>query len=540
MTHISKEKPKPDEDFIVKIDKLDEDTTLITSTNEKKVNDWLEQNFAQYDPSNRQYSAYLNFSAGSNTLTQDLINTLGQNPQTSLESIQQINAIIRQQINVDDVIGMVVQSIENNINTDFRLSYKNFGEARNKSSTLKKAKALIDDFNNQVDIKKIIRDSIITPYTDGTYISVLRNNNTNWYVDYYPLGVAEISGYSVNGNPVVIVNVDELKTVLSKTMLKTKKNKALFFEDVGKEIQSSYPKEVYDAYIAKEKYAKLDVDYTGVVRVNNRSRKYGLSPIFRTLSSLIMLQNFQSADTASAKSKAKKIIHQVMREKCLGSEGNRKAIKEMTFCHGEFMKAFQNNTVVYTSAPEIEKIVYVEPKTQDIDVEKVQLYRNKVLSSLGIAFLATDKNQTAGVSQISLQQLLQCINSISEQSERMIENFYKTVLTVNNIGLEYVPSISIIDSEMLDAKLKFDLAKLLYTTFNCSRDTTLGLVGINLQDETLKRKQENEDGLGDIFEPYGTSLTKSGDDTPAGRPADPKSTDPDKQIEDKVRKDVTK
>lgn len=540
MIHISTKKIKENEDFNVVIDKVDEDITLITSKNDKKIEAWLERNFAAYDPSNRMYSADLNFSSGSNTLTQDLINTLGQNPQTDLSKIMQINAIIRQQINIDDVIGMVVQSIENNINTEFRLSYKNFGEARNKSKTLQKAKALIDDFNQQVDLRQIIRDSIITPYCEGTYVCVLRNSDTNWYVDYYPLGVAEMSGYSVNGNPVVLVNVDELKTVLSKTIIKTKKNKALFFEDVEKEIQNSYPKEVYDAYKAKEKYAKLDPAYTGVVRANSHKRKYGLSPIFRTLSSLIMLQNFQNADTASAKSKAKKIIHQVMREKCLGDRGDRVAIKDMTFAHTELMKAFGNNTVIYTSAPTVEKIVYVEPTTQDIEVEKVQLYRNKVLSSLGIAFLANDKNQTAGVAQISLQQLLQCINSISEQSERMIENFYRTLLTVNNIGLEYVPSISIIDSEMLDSALKLELSKLLYTTFNCSRDTTLGLLGINLQDETLKRIQENDNALSDVFEPYGTSYTKSGDDKDSGRPSDPDTTNPDKQIDDKARNDVTK
>ena len=235
------------------------------------------------------------------------------------------------------------------------------------------------------------------------------------------MGVAEISGYSQNGKPVVLVVTEQLKTVLQKTMIKDKKNKAIFFKDIEEEIKNSYPKEVIDAYQNKETYAKLDINYTGVIRINNRLRKYGLSPIFRALSPTLMLNNFQSADTVSAKAKAKKIIHQILRKECLGDKGDRKAFAEMAFSHNEFMKAFKQDTVVYTSSPAVEKIVYVEPKTEDISVEKINIYRNKVLSSLGIAFLANDKSQTASTANISLKQLLQCINSISKQIETMLQ-----------------------------------------------------------------------------------------------------------------------
>ena len=79
-----------------------------------------------YDPANRFYSAYLNDDSNSQTLTTSTITTLGQDAQSNLSNIQQINAIIRQYANTDDLIGMVVQSIQNNINTDIRKSYKNF------------------------------------------------------------------------------------------------------------------------------------------------------------------------------------------------------------------------------------------------------------------------------------------------------------------------------------------------------------------------------------------------------------------------------
>ena len=278
----------------------------------------------------------------------------------------------------------------------------------------------------------------------------------------------------------------------------------------------------------------MDVDYTGVIRINNRGRKYGLSPIFRSLPAVIMLKRFQAADAADAKSKEKKIIHQKLRKEVMGTDYSRKGLEEMAFAHKQLCASWKNNVVLYSSPPAVESILYVEPKTTEIDKDKIYLYRNKVLSSLGVAFLTNDGSQTASTANISLQQLLQCINKISEQVERVLENFYRTVLRENNIPEEYVPKISIIDSEMLEMDMRMELSKLLYATFGCSRETTLNMLDIDLADEKAKRMKENEDNLDEIFTPYGTSYTTSGDDNGAGRPKGDKKEikDLDKQVYD--------
>lgn len=118
--------------------------------------------------------------------------------------------------------------------------------------------------------------------------------------------------------------------------------------------------------------------------------------------------------------------------------------------------------------------------------------------------------------------------------ERVLEHFYDTLLTVNGIELSYRPSIQILDSEMLTESAKMELAKLLYTTFSCSRETAFSTIGIDIEDEIFKREKENTDGLSDIFTPYVTSFTTSTDttDTQTGRPTDPNSSDPDKQAYD--------
>lgn len=486
----------------------DNDTVIVTST-QKNIQNSINRAIASYDPENRMFSAYLDLSGSATELTQDTILSLGENAQSNLDSIVQLNAIVRKYINTDDLIGMVEQSIANNINTEYTLTWKNFGEQRNKTKTLEKAKAIIEDFNSQIDIRRRIREAIVLTYDEGNYNCLLRNNGENWTVEYLPLGICEVSGYNDNTRPILLVNMQELKSALQKTMIKDRSGKPLFFDNTEEEIKNTYPKEVYDALVNRATYARLDADYTGTCRINNRGRKYGLSPIVRALTSALMLNNFYVADNITAKAKSKKIIHQILRKEVLGNNCSRTGIEEMAYAHSQLMQSWKNPTVVYTSAPSVEKIVYVEPQTEEISTEKVQLYRNKVLSSLGVSFLTNDNSQTASTANISLKQLLQCINSIGEQVERMLYNFYRTVLTVNGIDLIYCPTIKIIDSEMLENDMKISMAQFLYGTLNCSRETAFGVVGVDIEDERHKRERENDSNFDEIFTAHSTAYTKS-------------------------------
>lgn len=510
--------------------KADENTTIITSAD--RIDRMMQDAVAAYDPKNKQYSAYLTDSGTPSTLTLSTISTLGQNAQSNLTNILSINEIIRQYVNTNDLIGMVVQSISNNINTEYRLSYKNFSGQRNKTRMLERVQELVDDFNEQVNLREVIYDSILLTYLEGNYCGLLRHNDGNWQIEYMPLTIIENSGYESNGNPVMLVNIQNLRNALNKTMIKKRDGTYMFFKDINEEVEANYPKEVYDALVNRDTYAMLDPDYTGVCRINNFGRKYGLSPIFRALAPTLILDDYQNADSSTAKAKSKKIIHQKMRKECLGPNGDRKAFEEMAYAHQQLMQAWQNNTVVATTGPYVESISYVEPKTDDIPQEKINIYRNKVLSSLGVAFLASDRSQTASTANINLDQLLKSINHISIQVERMIEHFYDALLDANNIDRIYRPSISVIDSEMLDMEMRMELSKLLYATYGCSRDTALGLIGIDVESEAIKRQKENEDGYSDIFVPYNTAYNTGGyitnptppsgdtlDDNTGGRPA---------------------
>lgn len=495
---------------------------------------WLSEAMNKYDPTNRQYSAYLSDKSSQESLTQETIDQLASNPQGDLKKINRINSIVKFYINKDDIIGKVADVIETNVNTEYRLSYKDFSTQRNKAKTLEKAKTLISNFNESISIESIIRNVIPTVYTEGNCIMCLRNDKDDYKIDFYPLGVVEVSNYSVGNNPVLLVNMEELKSRLSGNYPKTKKKrKALFFENMESEIKANYPKEVYQAYIDKEQYAKLDVKYSAIIRIGNMNGKYGLTPIFRTLSDVIMLDTFKDADKTTSKSRSKKIIVQLLNKEITGENYAKDRFDITSWSHANFVQAFKQKTVVVTAPPAVRDVKYVESKTELTDVSVVNEYRGKVLNSLGIGFLVEGSNSVS-TANISVSQLMKTINKISEQLEEVLARYYKQILSDNGIDVSYAPKIKIIDSEQLEMDVKKELASLLYTTFNASLETSFGILGIDVADEAEKRKSEKEKGYDEVFAPRQTAYTNSGKKNNEEKVGNPReSTNPNKENYDK-------
>jgi hypothetical protein len=512
------EENKKDFDVVV-ISKLDENTTLVTSP-ESDIEKILSQAFTKYDATNQIYSTYLKDGFVSDIIvTPEKLEELADMPQSDLDKILKINAIIRKYINKDDIIGKTVECIETNVNTEIKLSYTNVVEGRNKLKTLDETKIFIDNFNDQINIKNLIRTSIPTTYAEGTYIEYLRHRDDgSYFVDYYPLGIVEVSDYNIGGIPNILLDVQELRNRLTRVYKKNRKNKALFFDTMDEEVKANYPEEVYQAFVDKEKYAKLNPKYIGVMRIGNINRKYGLSPIFRALKPTIMLETFENSDRVNSKAKAKKIIFQKLRKEVLGTDYNKKGFEEMAYAHDNFMLAWKQPTVVVTAPAHVEDIKYVESKTELTDVSTVNSYRSKVLNTLGIGFLMDSSSQSVSTASISIAQLLRTINKISEQQEDILQRWYKQVLKDNGYPVEYCPKVTIIDSEQLEAKMKLELATFLYTTLNASLETVYNTIGLDINDELSKRKTEREKGYDKIFTPRATSYNSNGSNNNSGRP----------------------
>ena len=518
------------EDYEVIIRSKTSDGTEVVTSAEAITDKWLANAVAGYDATNQKYSAYLkDGNSSSDKLTPEYIDELADGTQSDLKKIQVINNIVRKEINKDGIVGKTVECVTSNINTKTKISYDNEITGRNKTKQLQQVKDFISAFNKTINTKRLIRTSIPTTFVEGNYICYLRHEDNKYKVDYYPLGVCEISDYDVNGDPVVLFNIKELRSRLQKVYKKTKKNKALFFQNIEDEVKANYPKEVYDAFVAKEEYAKLDVRYSGVIRINNLNRKYGLTPIFRAFKDILMLDTFDNSDRVNSKAKAKKIIHQKLRKEVMGTELNKKGFEDMSYAHENLMSAWKQPTVVVTTPPTVESITYVEPKIELTDINTVNNYRSRVLAALGIGFLMDSGSQSVSTADISVTQLLRTINMISEQLEDIMQKWYRQILIDNGLPVEYCPTIQVIDSEALDFDMRKDLASTLYTIFNGSMSTSLELLGIDVNDEKEKRIKENDENYdSEIFYPRASTYTTSVKDAKTvedkgGRPADSKN-----------------
>lgn len=514
-----------------------DETAIVTAESiQKQTESWLYDAMQRFDRKGQQYSVRFNedTSTGSSSITIEDLKELATNAQSDISKIRKINILVRQAETEDDIIGKVHESIEANLNANVTYSFDELPEVYDENLKTK-AENIIKRFHREVNINDATTTAITSTYDEGNCIQYLRSKkNGNIYhhvIDKYPLGVAILSDYSMNGIPYVLIDTAELTNRLQKNTLKSKKNKPLFFANTADEIKNNYPKEVIDAYTSREKYAKLDIRRTGVNRFGNMGRAYGVTPVFKALKPKIMLDTFDNTDSVNAKAKAKKIITQIMRKETMGSTYDKKGFEDMAYAHSCLMSAWANPTVVYTPPPQVEKIEYVEPKVELTDESKVIQYRSRVTSALGISFLNTDGQQTVSTANVSIKQLMKTINKIAERQEIILQRWYEIVLEEEDIPLEYCPTPHILDAELLEFEMKKDLAEFLYSKLNCSFRTAYETLGMNYKEEVTRRKSEKKTGIDDVLSPHATSFNSSGNLENVGRPSG--STEKGNEINDK-------
>lgn len=532
-----------EERFYVEItEDLDDSTTLITSNKEysqKLINNAL----SSYAGNDRTYSRSLTEqSLMSTTLTEAKIEYLAKSAQDDLHKIQEINTFIDLYLNKDDIIGKTYEIIEANTNAQYQLSYPSV-EGRNKNVQLDKVKSFINDFNEQIELEELIIETIPYVYSTGNRIYYLRKTKYDTYqVEKYPLGMAQISDYKINNEPVVYLSMSDIigrmtgvsylnpmsSSILSNIDLKT-------YESLEEDIKANFPKEVYKAYLADSStLIKLNTDLSAVIRTNNRGKKYGLSPIFKALNPALKLEVQEKADSMDSKARAKKIIFQQISDKLLGDDGTDVDLGMTIYSHNELIKAWKNEVVLYTGSPAVKDLKYVEPKADTDRFNSLNYYNTKVMSALGISFLSGESKQGLVSSQISLTELMRVIDKISKQLEHNINKWYKHVLHEAGLPVKYAPKIKVLDSELLEMELRMQLADNLFNKYGMSYESTYNMLGVDFNTEKERRILENEENLDlDVFAPRMTNFTFS--------KANDKDYDEVDKREDNVdNKDVTK
>jgi hypothetical protein len=525
------------EDFEVIISNLDGANILLTENAKDKItvdemwNRVLEQSAYNFQSKKHLYSTNLkdNSYNSSNEVTVEDIEEYSKNPQNDLSTIQKINQIVKSFVNKDDVIGRVYECIQMYINTSYNLIFNN-GLDEKDEKKIGELQKLVENFNDTVNVKKFLKQGVPSSYLNGTYVTYLRNTKDgNYTIDVYPIGVVEISEFTVDDEPVVLFNVNSLKQKLKPTSRKNKKGKDILFENAERIVKANYPAEVYKAYMNNEKYVVLDQKRVGVVRINNLDGLYGLTPIFKALKPAIVLNNIEQTDDSTVKARGKKIIHQKLRKEIAGVDYQKQALNEMTYAHENFVEAWRNKTVVVTTPWWVESIEYVEPQTDTTNKDTLNTYRNKEFTSLGISFLDT-YNATLDVSKISLDGLMKYIDAIVGQFADIINKYYRVLFENNRQDIGLCPKIQVKCAESMSMEMKKSIAEFMFTKLSASYETCYDVLGVsNAKTEAIRRTKEEKAGFNKIFKPHESYFTQTGngdstnnggsDDKQAGRPS---------------------
>ena len=155
--------------FATKTDVDGEEAVILTS--EEIAQDWLTKALQSFDPSNKQYSVYLNedSNASGGIISLEELKDLSKNAQSDLNKILKINSIIRQVVNEDDIIGKVYEAVIANLNANIRISFDNL-PAKYKKKTKEQAESIIKQFHKETNINTILSSSIPTVYIEGNCI----------------------------------------------------------------------------------------------------------------------------------------------------------------------------------------------------------------------------------------------------------------------------------------------------------------------------------------------------------------------------------
>lgn len=519
-----------------------------------QFNDYLQ--LAEYDVEklSHLYDRLLIKDNNEYITTPEQICNLAKNTQTSLEKVIKINGIIQYYLNKSDLMGKTYEILENNINTNFTINYPLVGGV-NKSIKKKELKmkeeieSLIDKFNSNVNIKKLIVDNVMSVYTEGNFIMYLKGDKDNGYgIVKYPLDIIEITDRVIDGEPLVVFNVNELKSRLQGSINKFGKMKTKQKVDIKtiihEEVKRDYPEEVYEAYSNNDSYVYLNPERIGVNRINNMGKKYGVTPLFKALTPLLTLETIDNVDRKNLQAKAKKVFYQKMRKECIDSNGQID-INAVGYAQASLLQAMDSDVVIYTSTGLVESLEILEPKADPTDNDIVSSNRNRVLGACGITFSSNESKNGANVVKINYEDLLKTINKINRGLERILNKLYKVILYENDFPVQYAPTINIQNTLLLDLDNCSKLVDLVYSKIGLSYKTAIEALGLDYNEEISRRKVENDNKFDEeIFTPHGNSYTSNSNDllnnTESNKNSNgsKKSEDQDKSLRDKSNNDV--
>jgi hypothetical protein len=227
-----------------------------------------------------------------------------------------------------------------------------------------------------------------------------------------------------------------------------------------------------------------------------------------------MLETIENIDRENILATSKKIFYQRTRKELMGQNFEKtKNFAELKYAQEELVRAMGQKVVIYTSPAYVEGLEIIEPKAELTEQTVILRYKNQILNSFGISFLSNESKSSFNSVQVSVDELLKTVNKIIEQFENTINKYIRLVCIDNGIDPNFIPVVNIEKSELLDNEAKLKLVELIYSKLGFSYKTVCEILEMDYNTEVERRKEENDNGLDDVFYPHITSYTAKDSET---------------------------
>jgi len=383
----------------------------------------------------------------------------------------------------------------------------------------------IKKFDKGINKKSVIRDIILESVAKGTTIGYIHGTAVNRYAQ-----LLDLEYYTpkqiVNG--VWQVEVDLVKFA----QISKNKNDDFPYDYVfsGKDLDPMaelrlQPKEVQDAYrnfqstkSKQDRQYLLNLNKTFVIKVMcTQSERLGRPIGVPAFEDLLHKEIIRDAETALID----RVINMMLVLKLgeTGKDGFKPNNDTRQAIAKEIKKALTNQTLKGLKLVGIPYWAELEALKTDLslfDKEKYETIDNDIMVSLGVSGImgGSKENSFAG-GQLMSALFMTNILSILEQIEENLFNYQYNILVPNStVTFKRIFNRTIV----LDNKQKIDILNKLVDKGGSIR-YLLDAIGIDLDEYVANVEYEKETlGVNDIFEPFQTSFTMSGDGGEGGRP----------------------
>lgn len=424
--------------------------------------------FASVSKIKSSYSTHFdeNFNVDGSPSSYDL-EAIFNNPQ---DNISNIIAYSKYCYRKHGIIMRVVNIIRDFGSSGLILSYPMKGE---------KVRKCIEDYNDRVDMEQLIRDIIFELALTGNVCCYDRDGAR---VDIYPIDMIKVVPLIVNNKQVVAYKVD---------------NKQYNFDDYGnqinKNIENAYPKEIIDGFNNGNKYIILDTENAYFEKINaSQYEPYGVSVIVPAFEDLSHKSLLKEAEKATANDIINKILHIQV-----GDKDNRPNSRLLE----EYDKLFYGkNGSIRATTPHYVTIQWIEPKTDIFGEDKFVEIDTDILNTLGVS-LTLIRGEGGGnyaEGMLNFSGLVRTIEGIRSHIPTIVRSLYKKELERKGLNPEHAPTVRF-DDVVIDKTTKTDLLMQLFQTAGLPYQALYEGFDMNWDYIKLMREEENKDGMDEIF-----------------------------------------